>query len=81
MITNIVDDRFNDKQWSSVWGTVEPTFHDNSCKWADKAVVDSKRVGFVEFSSSAMTFAELLKWAETFPGENTLYVSNDEPKG
>lgn len=81
MITNIVDDRKNNKKWNSVYGTIEPTFHDNSCKDADQAIVDTDRSGICVMTKSPMTLTKLLIWAESFPGENTLYIRNTDPMG
>lgn len=80
MITNIVDDRKNNKKWKLIWGTVEPTFHDNSCHDADRAESDTSRLGFIKFTSEPMTMPELLTWANQFPGENTLYLRNTDPQ-
>jgi len=80
MITNIVDDRKNNKKWKLIWGTVEPTFHDNSCRESDRAEPDSSRLGFIQFTSSAMPLTDILTWANQFPGENTLYLRNTNPQ-
>lgn len=80
MITNIVDDRKNKFQWQKIWGTVEPTCNDNSCKDADQASIDSQRIGFIQFTSHAMSLNEILIWAQKFQGENTLYLRNTNPR-
>ena len=75
MITNIVDDRTNDKQWKKVYGVVEPTCHDNSIQGADQA--PRERLGFCVWSEEPMTLADLLAWASEFEGNNTLYIRNN----
>lgn len=79
MITNIVDVRKNSYKFKKVWGVVEPTCNDNSCKDADMSVIDVTRLGFIEWTKTEMLFSDLIEWANKFKGENTLYVYETDP--
>lgn len=78
MITNIVDHRKNNKQFKEVYGVVEPAHNDNCCAGADKMEFDG-RIGFIEFKRTPITYSELLEWASSFDGNNTLYVYSSDP--
>lgn len=77
MICNIVDSRKNNKKWKSVWGVLEPIENDNSCKGADQASY-SDRFVFVEYSPE-LQFNKLIEWAQSYDGNNTLYVYDIDP--
>lgn len=77
MITNIVDRRENSYKWSSLWGVVEPTCHDNSIPGADTS--PSEQVGFVDYTSEPKTLSELLEWANSINGNMTLFIYNENP--
>lgn len=77
MIYNIVDSRKNNKRWKKVWGVIEPSENDNSCREADQAEY-SNRGYFIEFSPK-LSFHELIEWAQSYDGNNTLYVYDIDP--
>lgn len=79
MIVNIVDSRKNNKKFLKVWGVVEPTSNDNMCFDSDQSECDTARVGFIEWTTKEDTLQNVIKWAESFQGENTLYLYCEDP--
>lgn len=74
-IRNIIDNRKRKYRWKTITAIVEPTWHDNSCPDSDQAehsLENDWGVGYAQNEHCSLTGA--LTWAETFPGENTLYL-------
>jgi hypothetical protein len=75
-ITNLIDDRKFKYRWKKVCAVAEPTWHDNHCKNADQAVSENLWFGYDDIED--VSVAEAIKWAETKPGDTTLFLYNPE---
>lgn len=75
MITNIVDRRTNAHKWLLVDAVVEPTWHDNTVKGADRAEKGDpalEKLGYEEICGVRLSRA--FEWAEGFAYPTTLYI-------
>lgn len=75
MICNIIDERKRRYRWLKVTAVAEATFHDNSVTDADQAAPDAEGVEYAE--ESGVSLAEAVAWANSLPGQVTLYIYDD----
>ena len=72
MILNIIDRRTRCHRWQKVDAIIEATWHDNSCKDADKAEVSYEQPDFEEWPG--ISVAEAITRASVLPSSLTLYL-------
>jgi hypothetical protein len=72
MIANIVDRRKRQYRWQSVDIIIEPTWHDHSCPDSDEAAQHDTEPTYI--ARKAMSLADAVTWASTFPVPMTLYI-------
>ncbi|QYO77572.1 hypothetical protein [Devosia salina] len=72
MLTNIIDHRRRPYRWAAITAIVEATSHDNSVPDADQATRGEHDTVYDEMPVGSL--AEAIAWADSFPGQTTLYL-------
>jgi hypothetical protein len=72
-ITNIIDNRKRQYRYLHCDVVIEPTCHDNSCEDSDQSELQELwPMGYADKPNCTLT--EAIAWAQSFPGENTLFI-------
>lgn len=72
MIVNVIDRRTRPYRWLEVTVIAEATAHDNSVKDSDQAGPEGVEVIYETLENT--TVAHAVMWAQSLPGQVTLYL-------
>jgi hypothetical protein len=78
MIWNVIDRRTSPYRWERINAVVEPTWHDDNCRDADRAEPCDGEIDYDERNS--ISVFEAISWAHGLPFPVTLYIY-DESSG